>query len=153
MVGRVSQRSKVCLKHGFSHSHWKDSESEGQEKQGTTRKPPVMLSGIFDTETGDWQKFTRKPLKTSRLLATFPFVHNCYWKAVAFPSLQDSGVILELKSFFLFVCIANRWVDCWAQFWLPLQYCWEAIPFISWIESGSDLRPMSVHSHKSSWME
>lgn len=82
----MSKRPKVCLKHDFSHSHSKDQESEGQEKQGTTRKPPVMLSGIFDIETGDSQKFTREPLKTSSLLATFASQLLLESRGFSFPS-------------------------------------------------------------------
>lgn len=120
-----------------------------RRKTRYNKKAPVMISGIFDTQTGDSQKLTRKPLKASSLLPTCLSVYNCCQKAMTPPSPPDS----DLKSFFSYLSILLQASSLLSSLLIATTLLWLIILFRCQMESGSNLRPTSIHRHETSWTE
>lgn len=119
------------------------------ERQGVARESPVMISGMFDTRNRWFTRAHKEATQASRALATFLCVYNSCQKTLL---LSPRGPYLKSLFSYLFILMGDKQTDYWAHFWPPLQYC-DSILFLCHLESSSNLRFISTHRHRFSWME
>lgn len=112
------------------------------------RKSPVRLSGIFDTEIGNSQKLPGSHLRLqvcwpSLCLQLLPESSGFSFP----PGFHDSSHFSYL-SVLPIATLSHVELSLAATIML-----WVVIPFLCQIESGSNIKSMSLHRHKTSWME